>query len=486
MTGPGGAGKSHIIQNILQYCQQFCALLQQPFTRNLIVVTALTGVAATSILGETVHSALGINIHGGINLDLKKGKGVDLINAWKETKLLIIDEISFASKRLLKDIVVALEVLKQNRDEKYGGISILLSGDFCQLEPIGSEPIFKGTQMEEWNDWLNAFVELKGGHRFKDRRYFELLNRLRDGTITKTDFDFTDSRVISKRNKISLNDMPPGTQIACSTNKDRCTMNHSAFRSHLRNTHEINGNTCAHTLIVCASSLKWFRSKKVLSKKARHDLYEKCGDFNVQRSSSKFLDPFLKLYIGIPLMLTDNDDVPNGIANGTLCTLKKVLLKRNGITHMTSISIDTYNVNCIESSYIEHLIVEIQSNGTIKREISIDPSDNVCIVNMPMEIYPGSEDRYDTKMMMHQFPVLINHATTVHKLQGKTVESLYITNWSYQANWVYVALSRVRSLDGLFLRKPLLRSKNFRPHGHLLRMLRHFRTKPPMQDCFTS
>jgi hypothetical protein len=89
------------------------------------------------------------------------------------------------------------------------------------------------------------------------------------------------------------------------------------------------------------------------------------------------------------------------------------------------------------------------------------------------------EDRYDVRMKMFQFPVLINHATTVHKLQGQTKQSLFVTNYSYQRNWVYVAFSRVQTMDGLFLRYRLDRTRNLRPHGQLLKMLRIFAQRTP-------
>lgn len=144
-------------------------MIGQPFTSNTIVVTALRGVAATSILGETLHSALGI----GVNGKFTKSAGMeddknDKINEWRDTKLLIVDEISFASKSLLQALDRALKHLKQNQCDHYGGISVCFAGDFSQLEPVSGHTIYKGDQLEEWFTWVNAFVQLKGGHRFSE------------------------------------------------------------------------------------------------------------------------------------------------------------------------------------------------------------------------------------------------------------------------------------------------------------------------------
>ena len=57
LSGPGGSGKSHVISSVVKYAKEFNKLLQVPFSKRTIVVTATLGVAATSIRGETIHSA---------------------------------------------------------------------------------------------------------------------------------------------------------------------------------------------------------------------------------------------------------------------------------------------------------------------------------------------------------------------------------------------------------------------------------------------
>ena len=57
LTGAGGSGKSEVIKEILIYCEEYCNQICVPFTDRIIVVTALTGVAAVLIKGETLRSA---------------------------------------------------------------------------------------------------------------------------------------------------------------------------------------------------------------------------------------------------------------------------------------------------------------------------------------------------------------------------------------------------------------------------------------------
>jgi hypothetical protein len=71
----------------------------------------------------------------------------------------------------------------------------------------------------------------------------------------------------------------------------------------------------------------------------------------------------------------------------------------------------------------------------------------------------------------------VNHATTGHKLQGKTIESLVIAEWSKVRNWAYVVLSHVRTLGGLFLTKPIPEEINFSPASDYLDMMANLRKR---------
>ena len=74
-----------------------------------------------------------------------------------------------------------------------------------------------------------------------------------------------------------------------------------------------------------------------------------------------------------------------------------------------------------------------------------------CKINMPIKLIDGAKTQKTVDAIVNQFLVLINYATTGHKLQGQTKTSLYISEWHYGANWPYVVLSRVKMLKGLFL-----------------------------------
>ena len=90
LHGPGGSGKSTVINLVRAYAKEYCHLIGHPFTIRTLVITAMSGVAATLIHGETTHSAVGLNRP---NLSQK------FKDAWKDTRLFICDECSFGSDK---------------------------------------------------------------------------------------------------------------------------------------------------------------------------------------------------------------------------------------------------------------------------------------------------------------------------------------------------------------------------------------------------
>jgi hypothetical protein len=120
----------------------------------------MTGVAATLLLGEMMtHSAIYLN-----NKSIKSKH----IKAWRGTRLLIIDEMSFASKPEFEKLNHNLCHLMQKLHLPYGEINIVFSGDMHQLEPFGKKRAVYQDDCPEFKDWVNCFIELTGMHRFKD------------------------------------------------------------------------------------------------------------------------------------------------------------------------------------------------------------------------------------------------------------------------------------------------------------------------------
>lgn len=161
LHGPGGSGKTSAIDLLMEYAHEYCSYMDNfEFTLRTIVVSTMTGVAATLLLGEMMtHSAIYLN-----NKSIKSKH----IKAWRGTRLLIIDEISFASKPEFEKLNHNLCHLMQKLHLPYGEINIVFSGDMHQLEPFGKKRAVYQDDCPEFKDWVNCFIELTGMHRFKD------------------------------------------------------------------------------------------------------------------------------------------------------------------------------------------------------------------------------------------------------------------------------------------------------------------------------
>jgi hypothetical protein len=127
-----------------------------------------------------------------------------------------------------------------------------------------------------------------------------------------------------------------------------------------------------------------------------------------------------------------------------------------------------YKVNVIDADEVEHVICE---------RIRKDDKDSVRHFTLPtkkfsvhVKIPMNGNSQHITldDLEIVQFPMNLDEATTGHKLQGMTKSVLDIADYNYGENWIYVAMSRVRTSKGLFLFKRLNRSKYIGPSAALL------------------
>ena len=78
-------------------------------------------------------------------------------------------------------------------------------------------------------------------------------------------------------------------------------------------------------------------------------------------------------------------------------------------------------------------------------------------------------------MGLTHFPIVLNRATTGHKLQGKSVDKLVIAQWTKTRNWGYVVVSRVKTLSGLYLLEPVPKDFDFSPPAACLQLMQRLR-----------
>ena len=191
LTGPAGSGKSTAMQVAQQFCYDFCLAVGVMWSDITFFFTAYTGAAASLFGGVTTSKAAFLNQQKALSLNDK--------NTWQDVRILIVDEVSFMSDKNLNTLDVKLKEIG-NRAKPFGGYSIIFSGDFRQLEPVGStelDLLFSSLSSKHWDNCIDGIIILDNDHRFKeDPEYGQMLKRMWNGDLTTEDRKRINSRVI--------------------------------------------------------------------------------------------------------------------------------------------------------------------------------------------------------------------------------------------------------------------------------------------------
>ena len=184
LTGPAGTGKTYIIKGYVSYLRNHGIWP---------TIVAPTGIAASHIGGMTIHSCFGLGLfegmpnHSYLSKALAK-QGVE--KRLENMEVLIIDEVSMLSPTLFHVMDRLLQMAKRN-EEAFGGVQVVLSGDFFQLPPV-----FKGGGMRQyvWQDelWdsLGLYIcYLQKSFRQNDDALLDLLNEIRKDEVSETSMD---------------------------------------------------------------------------------------------------------------------------------------------------------------------------------------------------------------------------------------------------------------------------------------------------------
>jgi hypothetical protein len=128
LTGPAGSGKSTAMHVAQQFCYDFCLAVGVMRSDTIFLFTTYTGAVTSLVGGVTTSKAAFLYQQKALSLNDK--------NTWQDVRILIVDEVSFMSDKNLNTLDVKLKEIG-NRAKPFGGYSIIFSGDFCQLEPVG-------------------------------------------------------------------------------------------------------------------------------------------------------------------------------------------------------------------------------------------------------------------------------------------------------------------------------------------------------------
>ncbi len=426
LSGPGGVGKSHVISVIHHDTVKLLRLSRQFEPDDvLVLLTAPTGIAAMNINGMTIHSALLLGISKTSFHALSREKLNTLRLKLSRLKLLIVDEISMVGSNLLLQIHKRLQQITGSTDNTtFGNISILAVGDFYQLQPVGESYIFDqigdayARLHQSGSLWVDEFtmMELTEIMRQKeDGEFAELLCRIRKAKCTEQDIKLLSSRCITDDDP----DYPSQSLHVYSRNAD----------VDVQNTKMLNQLTPEDQQVAIRAIDK------------AKDTHTSLIDVTMPTSKANTggLIGVLHVAVGAKVMFVVNIDVSDGLVNGALGTVSGLITTENQVTTiLVKFSSDRVGAAVIRKSHYR-----------------LDYPDSVPIIRHEATFRIGRNKTVEASRA--QFPLVLAWATTIHKVQGLTLDQIVVdmTGGRFGAGQAYVAFSRVKSLNSLFI-------KNFR------------------------
>lgn len=377
ITGPAGTGKSYLLNYI-----------KEEYKNDGLHITASTGIAAINVGGQTLHSWAGLGL-GNLPLNellrnICSVKGTKLRKKLRSARMLAIDEISMISADVFDLLNELLKAVRGN-DDAFGGIQLILFGDFLQLPPVNKNSLetFFCFESEAWQEANIKTIILKEIFRQEDAELINMLNNLRFGNITDHDIELLRSRF----KKEDLDKVFEATILG--------THNKQVEKINLAKLNDLN------------TQEKTFKAK-----------FDGRPD-KIEFLKKNCLAPEnLVLKVGSQVMMLRNTYAKEGVINGSIGVVRS-FDNRKG-----------------------YPVVEFM-NGSL---ITITPEE-WCV-----EKFNEDTAKLEVEAMMKQIPLILAWAITVHKSQGMTIEKVRCSlGHAFAEGQVYVAISRVKSLEGLFI-----------------------------------
>lgn len=372
LSGTAGTGKSCVVKELMKF--------------NNNVVVAKTGIAAHNVGGSTINRTFAMDFDGNIKR---------LNNQHRDVKLLIIDEISMVKGIELDSIDKYFRGVKKNHKIPFGGITVVVIGDFGQLEPIfnNKEDYVYNTPI--WSEFKE--YTLLENMRQHEEIFTRQLLTVRNGK--DVDLKYWNNFVISYDTLI-----PDDTLFIMATNNDVNSYN----------LHRLSK-------LLDSEPIKKSVTLKYNLKIVPH--YQRGEDEIIYPiGTEERLCNELKIVIGTRLIITFNN--PTCIYrqhNGKLCTV---------------CSLPTYE------------------GGPVGL---IDDKDGIEFYVLPIQIKVYSKNKNELCIYVG-YPFAYAWAVTIHKIQGITVNKLALHPFNiFAKGQLYVALTRVRTSDGLYLLSPILK-----------------------------
>ncbi len=179
LTGPAGAGKTFALNQFIRIAKA---------EGKHVSVTATTGLAATHLGGTTIHAWSGIGVMDSLPNGFADHASKGRREIIEKTDVLIIDEISMLHDFRLDMVDEACRLIRKKPDVPFGGIQLIMSGDFFQLPPINRNDSRAGgfvVYSNAWRDLNPTICYLQEQHRQDDQQLLEILNAMRAGDVRR-------------------------------------------------------------------------------------------------------------------------------------------------------------------------------------------------------------------------------------------------------------------------------------------------------------
>ncbi|MFA6554669.1 MAG: AAA family ATPase [Candidatus Paceibacterota bacterium] len=465
ITGPAGSGKTFVVNEYIRYLKEH----DVP-----IGITASTGIAATHMGGVTIHSWTGIGIKDRLSLDEIEeiGQKGYVKNKLLEAKVLIIDEVSMLHHFRL-DIVDSVLKHVRKSEEPFGGLQVVLCGDFFQLPPVSrmGEPEARFIyNSDSWKEAGFVVCYLHENFRQNNDPILAILNEIRSGKVSSKAREQLKSRHVKDASHVK----------GLGNFGDDEEANYSGLDEANYNQEENS-----YESVIDLTVREDFSGERGLSGKEKNETTPPGGEGVPNQTG---IEP-TRLY-------THNLDVDS--VNGR--ELNKV--QANEIVYeMTSKGrrplVETLKKTCLAPEIlrlrkgarvmcVKNNFEKGYVNGTLGVVVSCAPDSDPVIRTAVSPDFPEGrlitieranwQIADDGKLLaeISQYPLRLAWAITVHKSQGMSLDAIEVDlSKAFEPGMGYVALSRVRTLAGLSI---LGFSENaLQVHREVLEHDKHFR-----------
>ncbi|KAG6555887.1 hypothetical protein Mapa_002529 [Marchantia paleacea] len=392
LTGSAGTGKSFVLEFAIR-------VLKAKYGASSVFVTASTGLAACALGGTTVHSFAGVGLGTG-----NKESLVDKVKSrresrtrWQSAKALVVDEISMIDGEFFDKLDYVGRIVRKD-SRPFGGIQLVVTGDFYQLPPVNPENPVKyfAFEAECWNRCFHLQVELLHVFRQADEEFVGLLNEIRRGGCSSEH---------EEKLRKCCGPVDQSSGIALTRLYPRKV---DVSRENEQNLRALNQPT---VMFIAKDEARTEFAKRQLD--------------NVR------VEAIVALSVGAQVMLAKNLETSVGLVNGA-----------RGVVVGFSTPDDP------------------RASEVNKAHLSVNPTGSWPLVkfacdNVERLVAPESWSILEGDVEVAkrtQVPLSLAWALSVHKCQGMTLDRVETDlSRAFDYGMVYVALSRVKSLQGLKL-----------------------------------